>query len=307
MSEYHSKIKLFFAFWATKILTFAVFLSFAVLIYPVISLAASRRLSDPILYYSFSYLYLFASVFLASLAAEKLAGGNLATLGLALDKAAAKNFLAALAATTAASLIFALFYLFYAETASVNPSFSVGGSLVALAIVFISAASEELIFRGPIFQALASRWGVVVAAIATSLFFSLAHYFNSGASFWGLFNAFLAGLIFSAALATTSSLWSPIFLHFLWNYFLALFLDANVSGSRLFEPLFKISFSRKPKILFGGEYGLEGGIAASIALAVLIAAFLKLAEESPTTRAASFKRDFAISQAKLDLINERNN
>jgi membrane protease YdiL (CAAX protease family) len=100
----------------------------------------------------------------------------------------------------------------------------VGGPqwLLALLVVGIGAPlSEELLFRGFLFSALASRLGLAGAALATSLVWAAMHY---GYTLIGLAEVFLVGLLFAWLLWRTGSLRVAIFCHALYNSLIVLVL-----------------------------------------------------------------------------------
>lgn len=93
----------------------------------------------------------------------------------------------------------------------------VGGSqwLFALLVVGVGAPlSEELLFRGFLFSALAARLPIAAAALATSLAWTAMHY---GYTAVGLLEVFLVGLLFAWLLWRTGSLRVAIFCHALYN------------------------------------------------------------------------------------------
>ena len=101
----------------------------------------------------------------------------------------------------------------------------VGGAqlLLALLVVGVGAPlSEELLFRGFLFSALAgSRLGFGGAALVTSASWAALHY---GYTPIGLTEVFLVGLLFAWLLWRTGSLWVAIFCHALYNSFIILVL-----------------------------------------------------------------------------------
>jgi membrane protease YdiL (CAAX protease family) len=100
----------------------------------------------------------------------------------------------------------------------------VGGPqwLLALLVIGIGAPlSEELLFRGFLFSALASRLGLGGAALATSLVWAAMHY---GYTLIGLAEVFLVGLLFAWLLWRTGSLRVAIFCHALYNSLIVLVL-----------------------------------------------------------------------------------
>lgn len=81
------------------------------------------------------------------------------------------------------------------------------------------ALSEELLFRGVIYNSFNKKWGVTIAIILSSLIFGIYH-MN-----WiqGIF-AFILGLVLAYSYFKTNSLWVPIIIHFINNSF-AVFVD----------------------------------------------------------------------------------
>jgi uncharacterized protein len=94
--------------------------------------------------------------------------------------------------------------------------------LLALAVIGVGAPlSEELLFRGFLFSALARRLGPGGAGLATSLAWTAMHY---GYTAMGLAEVFLVGLLFAWLLWRTGSLRVAIFCHALYNSLIVLLL-----------------------------------------------------------------------------------
>ncbi len=94
--------------------------------------------------------------------------------------------------------------------------------LLALAVIGVGAPlSEELLFRGFLFSALARRLGPAGAGLATSLAWTAMHY---GYTAIGLAEVFLVGLLFAWLLWRTGSLRVAIFCHALYNSLIVLVL-----------------------------------------------------------------------------------
>jgi membrane protease YdiL (CAAX protease family) len=94
--------------------------------------------------------------------------------------------------------------------------------LLALTVIGVGAPlSEELLFRGFLFSALARRLGLAGAGLATSLAWTALHY---GYTAMGLIEVFLIGLLFAWLLARTGSLRVAIFCHALYNSVIVLVL-----------------------------------------------------------------------------------
>lgn len=87
--------------------------------------------------------------------------------------------------------------------------------LVMVAIGIGAPLSEEMLFRGFLFPALArSRLGLAGAALVSTLAWTTLH---AGYSLYGLVEVFLVGLYFSWLVVRTGSLWVPILCHAIYN------------------------------------------------------------------------------------------
>lgn len=86
--------------------------------------------------------------------------------------------------------------------------------LALIAVGIGAPLSEELIFRGFLFSALAKRVGVLGAAVLTTAAWTSLH---AGYSIFGLAEVFAVGLFFSWLLWKTGSLRVPLFCHAAYN------------------------------------------------------------------------------------------
>jgi hypothetical protein len=131
----------------------------------------------------------------------------------------------------------------------------------------MAAAFEELFFRGFAFQALVHNMGPTVAILITSVFFGLAHLGNPNPTLISTVNTILAGIWLSAAYLVTRSLWFATALHYSWNLAMVFVFGLPVSGISSFDTLALLAGQDKPPIMVsGGDYGPEGGIAATVVL-----------------------------------------
>ncbi|HEX8367504.1 MAG TPA: type II CAAX endopeptidase family protein [Pyrinomonadaceae bacterium] len=138
---------------------------------------------------------------------------------------------------------------------------------VSLSIFIAGAIFEEAFFRGYMLQTLARAKLFRAGLIITSLLFAAAHNDNPSAGFLSWLNTFIAGVWFAVAYYKTRNLWFPFGLHLMWNWFQGAILGINVSGLQkiVTAPVLQ-SADAGPDWLTGGQYGLEGGIACTIAL-----------------------------------------
>jgi uncharacterized protein len=142
--------------------------------------------------------------------------------------------------------------------------------LLALLLLgfFVQGGLEELVVRGYIYRALKERWRPWLAALSSSLLFSLLHAMNPSVSWVALVNIVLAGLVLAAMVERSGSLWSATLAHGFWNWGVACVLSLPVSGIPIFR-LFELSIPGDDRIT-GGGFGPEGSLALTV-LGVLLA------------------------------------
>lgn len=138
---------------------------------------------------------------------------------------------------------------------------------ISLAVFTLGAAAEEALFRGYILQTFARAKLAWCAIALTSLFFASGHLGNPNSNYISTVNTILAGIWFSIAFLKTRNLWLPFGLHLMWNWVQGAILGIPVSGITEITtaPLFQMTDSGN-SILTGGNYGIEGGIACTIAI-----------------------------------------
>jgi membrane protease YdiL (CAAX protease family) len=173
---------------------------------------------------------------------------------------------------------------------------------VSLGVFTVGAAAEEALFRGYILQTFMRANLVLFAVFLTSLLFAFTHTSNPSANYLSFVNTALAGLWFGAAYLKTRTLWFATGLHLAWNWVQGAFLGISVSGINeiTVAPLLQPT-NIGSTVLTGGNYGIEGGIACTIALivstlAIWFAPFLKPTEEmlKLTSEENSYNADSAI-------------
>jgi membrane protease YdiL (CAAX protease family) len=162
---------------------------------------------------------------------------------------------------------------------------SVLQTLLVTAVLFILAAlAEEAMFRGYPLQTMARANFAVVGVIFTSIWFASGHFLNPNFRYGlPLLNLILAGVWFSIAYLRARSLWFPLGIHWAWNWALGSLFGLPVSGVERFapNPLMK-GFDLGPEWLTGGRFGIEGGIACTIALVISTIVIWRVKLVSPT-------------------------
>jgi CAAX protease family protein len=132
-----------------------------------------------------------------------------------------------------------------------------------------AALLEELIFRGVGLVVLGRAIGRLPAVVTLSALFALAHVFNPNTTPLGLLNIALAGVLLGVAFYAPGGLWTAWGAHLGWNATLAA-LDAPVSGLPFQIPWIDYR-PGGPAWLTGGSFGPEGGLLATVAIALATA------------------------------------
>jgi len=154
-----------------------------------------------------------------------------------------------------------------------------------LLIFTFGAAFEEAFLRGYALQTFARAKLAVFGTILTSLIFATMHNGNPGATLFSWANTFLAGIWLAVAYFKTRDLWFAFGIHLMWNWFQGSIFGISVSGLDKLTPAPLLrAVDSGPVWLTGGGYGLEGGVACTVALllstaAIWFAPFLKADEE----------------------------
>lgn len=131
----------------------------------------------------------------------------------------------------------------------------------------LAAALEEVLFRGYPFQVLVQGIGAWPAIVLASVLFGVLHGRNPHVSRLALANIALAGVWLSVAFLRTRSLWFATGAHTGWNWTMASLFDFPVSGLAMDTPLYDVH-PVGAQWWTGGSFGPEGGLAATLALAI---------------------------------------
>ncbi len=178
----------------------------------------------------------------------------------------------------------------------------VSKTLIGSLVLFIVAAfAEEALFRGYPLQTLTRAQLVWLGVSLTSVPFAAVHLKNpNGGSILAFINTALAGIWLAVAYLRTRSLWFPLGVHWAWNWALGSLFGLPVSGiTRIAPHPFLQGTDLGPAWFTGGGYGIEGGVACTVALLIstvfiwrtrLVAATpemkLLTSQENPVTRNA---------------------
>ncbi|HYC31495.1 MAG TPA: type II CAAX endopeptidase family protein [Gemmatimonadales bacterium] len=144
----------------------------------------------------------------------------------------------------------------------------IGRAALTVLVLAPAALSEEVVFRGVPLVLLARPMGRGAAVIAIAIPFALAHLGNPNLTALGVGNIALAGIFLGLAFYAPGGIWTAWGAHLGWNGILAA-LDTPVSGVPFDIPFLDYR-AGAPGWLTGGAFGPEGGLAATLALAIAI-------------------------------------
>lgn len=131
-----------------------------------------------------------------------------------------------------------------------------------------AALAEEVLFRGVPLVLLAVAMGRGAAILVIALVFGLAHLFNPHVTGLGVANVALAGILLGTVFYGPGGMWAAFGTHLGWNTTLAV-LGAAVSGLPFDVPSLDYE-AGGPEWLTGGPFGPEGGVLATLALALAV-------------------------------------
>jgi len=209
-------------------------------------------------------------------------------LGLTLHKLWARDFLIGSAIGISSLVLAAIIAIvgggLKLSLNTVHPPGRIAITLIGSALMFIFAAlAEEATFRGYPLQTFTRAGLALLGVLLTSVPFALGHLWNPnvvpGVTFA---NTALAGIWLALAYLRTRSLWLPLGVHWAWNWAMGSFFGLPVSGLHLVGATFLKADDVGPAWLTGGTYGLEGGVACTVALVVSTIVIWKLPFVSAT-------------------------
>lgn len=160
-----------------------------------------------------------------------------------------------------------------------------GGIAVGLLLVVFQSSAEEVYFRGWLQPVLCARWGPWLGLAATSAMFAALHVVAGARGALAIVNLFLGGVLFGLLALRTGGLWAPAAAHFAWNWTEsgALGLDPN-PGVGPTGALLDLDLGG-PALWSGGADTMNGSLASSLVLAVLVIGLVLLGPRTrPTNR-----------------------
>src|SRR5581483_3752458 len=155
--------------------------------------------------------------------------------------------------------------------------------------LLIAAAGEEMIFRGYAFQLLIEKIGPFATVLPVGVVFGFAHASNPNATWLGIMNTILWGILLGYAFLRSHDLWLPVGLHYGWNAVLPLF-GVNLSGLTIDVTRYSYRWDLTP-LWSGGSYGPEGGLLTTIFATALFFAIARAPVKVQAARIARVLND----------------
>jgi membrane protease YdiL (CAAX protease family) len=141
-------------------------------------------------------------------------------------------------------------------------------------LLFCGAAGEEIGFRGFLQQYLMRGYGSWAGILLVGTLFGAVHSINPGATWLGLVNTALFGIIFGASVLRSHDVWLATGMHFGWNVLLP-FFGVELSGITIRVTEYRLVW-QAGSLWSGGEYGPEASVITSAVLVLLALAVWKV-------------------------------
>ena len=166
-------------------------------------------------------------------------------------------------------------------TLSLNENLSPIYLILFFLAFFLQGMGEEAIFRGYFLTSLCRRNREWVAIIVSSLMFAIFHIPNRSFSIIAFINITLFGIFAAVFMLKRGSIWAVGAIHTVWNFMQGNIFGFSVSGNPLLPSLFNGSDQGFGSILSGGDFGIEGGLGATVVLLIaLLSALMMPAKKS---------------------------
>ena len=166
-------------------------------------------------------------------------------------------------------------------TLSFNPNVSPSYIVLFLIAFVIQGMGEEVMFRGYFLTTLCRSNKEWVAIIVSSLMFTLFHSSNQGFSIIAFVNITLFGIFAAVFMLKRGSIWAVGAIHTVWNFMQGNIFGFSVSGMEKMPSILGATDQGFGSILSGGEFGIEGGLGATVVLLIaLLSALMMPAKKS---------------------------
>lgn len=172
--------------------------------------------------------------------------------------------------------------------------------LFAFVSVFIQSSSEELWCRGFLYERLHERYPLWAAILINGVIFGALHLLNDGASFLPILDIVICGISFSLLRWYTGNIWIVMGVHTGWNFTQAFLFGLPNSGLVSGVSLFHLDASTGiNNLIYNFDFGVEGGIPALIADALLGVVVIVLAAKKGRLKELKMNRPKALKASGL--------
>lgn len=138
----------------------------------------------------------------------------------------------------------------------------------------VQGFSEELLCRGVLTASIGRTRSPFFAMLISAAFFAVLHLANPGITPLAIPNIFLFGLVASLYAYRRGNIWGISAVHSLWNFAQGNLFGVSVSGTGSSVSLFRFASVADKTWINGGSFGLEGGIAVTLVLALAFGVLL---------------------------------
>lgn len=139
------------------------------------------------------------------------------------------------------------------------------GALLFIGAMFfaflLQGSTEEILTRGFLTQAVARRFGLIIAIAVQAAVFMLMHGMNPGMGPLPIINLLLFAVFASCYSLADGSLWGICAMHGIWNWAQGNLFGVAVSGQSAADSVF--TYTAGPgttPLLTGGAFGIEGSL-----------------------------------------------
>jgi membrane protease YdiL (CAAX protease family) len=137
----------------------------------------------------------------------------------------------------------------------------------------IHGSTEEILFRGWLFQLIGKKYKPWIGILVTSLLFSALHCANSGISFLAILNLVLYSILLATIVLYDKNIWRVCGWHAAFNWTLNCFWVINIGSDEGSISFFNIKIEGSD-ILSGGMAGPEGSIITTMLFFIILPIFL---------------------------------
>lgn len=148
----------------------------------------------------------------------------------------------------------------------ISSTFSIGVFVLFLLGFMVQGMAEEVLCRGYFLVSVGRRYPLAVGILANSLLFAALHLSNGGISVLAFLNLVLFGVFASVYFIKRGNIWGVGALHSIWNLAQGNLYGIRVSGMQVGCSLLSSEMVTSRKLINGGDFGLEGGLAVTLVL-----------------------------------------